>query len=83
MQSDYLTLVLLIIAFGFIGLRTILWQYLLKLSELSKIYPYASLVQVLILFYAVVLFDEPVTSFNFIGFFMMLSGVYFMSRDGR
>ena len=81
LQTGLLAIVLLVVAFGFIGLRSLCWQYLLKLTELSRIYPYASLVQVLILLYAAVLFHEPITLFNVVGFFIMLSGIFFMSRD--
>lgn len=81
LQSGYFSLILLIVAFGFIGLRSIFWQHLLKLTELSRVYPYASLVQVLIFLYAVVLFNEPVTLNNVIGLFLMLGGIFFMSRQ--
>ena len=80
LESGVLSFMLLVTAFGFVGLRAILCQRLLKLSDLSYIYPFAALVQVLILIYAVVLFGEEVTVFNLSGFFLMLSGSYFMSR---
>ena len=80
LQGGYYSIILLIVAFGFIGLRLIFWQYLLKLTELSRVYPYAALVQVLIFLYAVVLFNEPVTVNNVIGLFMMLGGIFIMSR---
>lgn len=80
LQVGYTSLLLLIVAFGFIGLRSVIWQYLLRASELSRIYPFVSLVQVLILLYAAILFQEPITINNVIGLTMMLSGVFFMSR---
>ena len=80
LQAGYTALILLAVAFGFIGLRSVIWQYLLKSSELSHVYPFVSLVQVLILLYAAVLFQEPITINNVIGLTMMLSGVYFISR---
>lgn len=80
LQTGFFSFLLLVMAFGFIGLRSICWQYLLKLTELSRIYPYASFVQVFILLYAVFLFNEPVTINNVIGLFMMLGGIFFMSR---
>jgi drug/metabolite transporter (DMT)-like permease len=80
LQSGHLSLALLLLAIVFIGLRSTVWQYLLKITELSRIYPYASLVQVLILLYAVILFKEPVTASNIIGLGMMLSGIFYMSR---
>lgn len=66
--------------FFFIGLRAIFWQHLLKLVDLSSVYPYAAFVQVLILLYAVVLFDEAITLNNLVGLAIMLAGVFFISR---
>jgi len=80
LQTGFVSFLLLIVAFGFLGLRAILWQNLLKLADLSHIYPFAALVQVLILFYAIMLFNEPVTLNNVIGLLVMLTGIYFMSR---
>lgn len=80
MQENLYIIVLLIIAFLFLVARAIVWQILLKSIELSKIYPYASLVQVLILIYAVVFFHESVTIYNVIGLVIMLSGISYMSR---
>ena len=80
LQTGFYAFALLIVAFGFIGLRSIVWQYLLKYAELSRVYPYASLVQVLILLYAAVLFHEPITMNNVIGLVMMLTGIFYMSR---
>ena len=80
LNSGLVSIVLLLMAFLFMGLRAILWQYALRLNELSHIYPFASLVQVLILFYAVVLFKEVITMNNVIGFVVMLSGIFFMTR---
>ena len=80
MQEELYTLILLVLAFFFLGARAIVWQMLLKHIELSKIYPFASLVQVLILIYSVMIFNENVTITNLIGFIIMLSGIYYMSR---
>ncbi|MCK5663224.1 MAG: EamA family transporter [Thiotrichaceae bacterium] len=80
LQTDLLAFVLLVVAFGFIGLRTVCWQYLLESEDLSRVYPYASLVQVLILLYAAIIFNEPVTLFNIIGLLMMLGGIFYISR---
>ena len=80
MQAGIVSFALLIVAFGFLGMRAIFWQYLLKRTELSNIYPFASLVQVLILLYAVVLFNEEISLNNVIGLIIMLSGTLFLSR---
>lgn len=80
MQENIYALILLVLAFFFLGSRAIVWQMLLKHTELSKIYPFASLVQVLILIYSVVIFNENVTINNIIGLLIMLSGIYYISR---
>jgi drug/metabolite transporter (DMT)-like permease len=80
LQTGIASLLLLGFAFGFLALRAILWQFLLKIADLSHVYPFAALVQPLILIYAVVLFKETVTPANIAGLLVMLVGVYFMSR---
>jgi len=80
MQEGFYVISLLILAFFFLGTRAIVWQILLKTIELSKIYPFASLVQVLILIYSVVFFHEHINLYNIIGLVIMLSGIYYMSR---
>lgn len=81
LQDDLLIYLFLCIAFVFMGLRAIVWQFLLKLRELSFVYPFASLVQIIILIYAVVLFKETVTIYNVIGLFIMLGGIFYISRS--
>ena len=80
MGEGFYIIALLALAFLFLGVRAIVWQILLKTVELSKIYPYASLVQVLILIYSVAIFHENVTASNIIGLLIMLSGIYYMSN---
>ena len=80
LQTGIASVLLLILAFGFLGSRAILWQHLLKRSDLSLVYPFAALVQVLIIIYAFVLFNEPISLNNILGLFVMLTGIYFMSR---
>jgi len=79
-QTGIYSLSFLAIAFGFLALRAVLWQYLLKIADLSHVYPFAALVQPLILVYAIVLFNETVTPTNIAGLLVMLAGVHFMSR---
>ena len=70
-------------AFVFFGIRAYLWQLLLKVTPLSKIYPFASLVQVLILLYAVCLFNEDVTLNQIIGLSIMISGLFVIFYDAK
>lgn len=71
---------LLLLAFLFLGLRAALWQSLLRRSDLSQVYPFSALVQVLILVYAVVLFNEPVAMNHLAGLALMLGGTVVLAR---
>lgn len=82
-QEDFYIIVFLLLAFFFLGARAIVWQILLKTIELSKVYPYASLVQILILIYSSAFFDESVTIYNIIGLVIMLSGISYMSLKNK
>lgn len=80
-QSENLYILLwLLLAFLFIGARAIIWQKLLLVTELSKIYPYTSLVQVLIFFYAVVFFHESVMFHHILGLLIMLTGLVLITK---
>lgn len=81
MSSGFTALMLYCIGLSFVFLRTIPWQFALKYSDLSKIYPYMSFVQVLIFIYAIALFGENVRLHHFIGFAMMVSGVFILNRS--
>ena len=80
MNTGFYLVILLGLAFFFLAMRAIVWQILLKSVELSKIYPYAALVQVLILIYSAVLFNEDITITNVIGLIIMLGGISYMSK---
>lgn len=74
------SLILLGVAFGFIVSRAYIWQVVLKHNELSRVYPFNSLVQVLIFVYAVVLFGETITLWHIVGLGLMVYGLYIMGR---
>lgn len=75
------SLAFLLAAFLFMGLRAVFWQKLLHLADLSLVYPFTSLVQVLILVYAVALFKETVSPNHIVGLLLMLGGTFVMSRE--
>lgn len=75
------SLILLGVAFTFIVLRAYIWQIILKHNELSRVYPFNSLVQILIFIYAVVLFDETVSFWNIIGLGFMIYGIILLGKD--
>lgn len=62
-------------------LQAIVWQQALRYYQLSFAYPFMSLVNFVILFYAYILFDESITITNIIGLAVISSGVYFLSKD--
>lgn len=73
--------ILLGLSFCFIVLRAYIWQIVLKYNELSRVYPFNSLVQVFILMYAVILFDETVSILHLIGLAMMIIGVILLGKN--
>lgn len=75
------SLILLGIAFGFIISRAYIWQIVLKHNELSRVYPFNSLVQVLIFVYAVVLFGEFVSFLHVVGLGLMVYGVILLGKS--
>ena len=79
LQSGLVAMGLIGCGVGFMAARAILWQRLLALGELSYIYPFTALVQVIILFYAVVLFGESFSLGNFVGIALMLAGTLVMA----
>lgn len=74
------SLALLGIAFLFIASRAYIWQIVLKHNELSRVYPFNSLVQVLIFVYAVVLFGESANSWHVVGLGLMIIGLYIIGK---
>ena len=81
LDSSLWSTAFLIAAFLFMGLRAVLWQKLLHQADLSLVYPFMSLVQVLILAYAVLLFKESIAVNHVVGLLLMLFGSFVMSRE--
>jgi multidrug transporter EmrE-like cation transporter len=73
-------LVYLLIAIFFILFRAWIWQIVLKNFSLSKAYPFASLVQILIFIYAVVFFHETIMPHHFMGLLIMLTGLALIAK---
>jgi drug/metabolite transporter (DMT)-like permease len=74
------SLILLGVAFGFIISRAYIWQVVLKHNELSRVYPFNSLVQVLIFVYAVLLFGEVFSFWHVVGLGLMVYGLYLIGK---
>ncbi len=63
------------------GLQVIVWQYALKYYSLSFAYPFRSLVSFVVLFSAVILFQETITPMNILGLSVITFGVFYLARD--
>ena len=83
MNEGLTTFLLLALAFVFFGSRVVVWQILLKSLALSKVYPFTSLVQILILIYSAIFFNESITANNIFGVLIMISGVFYMSKGTK
>jgi drug/metabolite transporter (DMT)-like permease len=81
LQSGLLAWGLIGCALCFMAARAIIWQRLLGLGDLSYLYPFTALVQLIILFYAIALFGESVTLGNLLGLGFMLAGAFFMTDE--
>ena len=81
LNSGLLALGLIACALCISALRAFLWQRLLAMRELSYLYPYTALVQLVIPFYAVTLFGESVTSGNLLGLGFIVAGSFTMAQD--
>lgn len=80
-ETGLWSLAFLALAFLFMALRAVFWQKLLHRVDLSLVYPFTSLVQVLILVYATVLFKETIALNHLIGLSLMLGGSFVMLRE--
>jgi len=78
---DYIAVIFLVLAFVFMVARSFLWQIVLRNNSLSTVYPYTSLVQLLVYFYAVIIFDEVVNFNNILGLTTVFIGIFFLSKE--
>jgi len=63
------------------GLQVFFWQNSLKYYSLSFAYPFRSLVYFIILFSAVLLFNESITIMNIFGLSVITAGVFYLAKD--
>jgi len=75
------SLILLGLALFFIMSRAYIWQNILSCNELSKVYPFNSLVQVIIFIYAVILFDEDIEIIHILGLILMVFGIMLLGKN--
>jgi multidrug transporter EmrE-like cation transporter len=74
-------LIIYIIILVTMGLQVAVWQYSLKYYSLSFAYPFRSLVSFVVLFSAVLLFNETITIMNIIGLSVITIGIFYLVRD--
>ena len=74
-------LIIYLIILVFMGLQVVVWQYALKYYSLSFAYPFRSLVSFVVLFSAIVLFNETITLMNILGLSLITVGVYYLALD--
>jgi multidrug transporter EmrE-like cation transporter len=80
MRSGAATIVLLGLASTSLVARAATWQRVLARLELSRAYPFTSLVQVIILLSAVFLFGEAIAPHHVVGLAVMLIGLIVLTR---
>lgn len=81
LAGEWPMVMLIGLAFTFLGARAYVWQRLLKTKPLSLVYPFASLVQVLLLLYAVIFFGEHIQAHQLLGFLFMLAGLTVIAME--
>lgn len=61
--------------------RAFVWQKILGLSPLSKVYPFTLLTQVLLFLYGVVLFDEHYNIYHIVGLGVIFCGLWMIFHE--
>lgn len=61
-------------------MAAMLWTYVITKAELSVAYPMASLSYIIMLVFAYLIFDEPITTAKILGITVILVGVWILSR---
>lgn len=77
-RVDFIVYLIILLS---MGLQVIFWQYALKYYPLSFAYPFRSLVSFVVLFSAVLLFNETITLMNILGLTVITVGVFYLTRD--
>lgn len=66
-----------------LGVQSIFWQLVLKNSSLSTVYPYMTLVNVVLLFLGYIVFGENISLNNLIGVVIILVGILIINKSTR
>jgi multidrug transporter EmrE-like cation transporter len=77
-RVDFILYLIILVS---MGMQVIVWQYALKFYSLSFAYPFRSLVSFIVLFSAVLLFNETITIMNIVGLSVITIGVFCLAHD--
>ena len=75
------SMILIGLAFFLMFARALVWQVILRCNNLSQVYPFNALVQVIILLFSYFLFHEKITINNILGVILMLFGIMLLGRN--
>ena len=75
-----LTVPWLYLALTVYAIATVFWLYLLQRIPLSLAYPFSAIAMVLVPIAAVLLFEEKLTIFYWLGVFFILLGMFFIAK---
>lgn len=64
-----------------LGVQAIVWQQALKKYELSKIYPFMSMVLIIVSIFAFYIFDENIDLKKICGIALICIGCFFLGRE--
>jgi drug/metabolite transporter (DMT)-like permease len=76
-------LILFGVALVFMLTRAFVWQQILKMAPLSRVYPFTLLTQVLLFFYGVAFFNEHYTSYHLLGLIIILLGLVVIFQEDK
>jgi drug/metabolite transporter (DMT)-like permease len=80
-NGDQIGYLFVVLGYGFLALRGIIWMFLLRIMDLSKAYPLQSLSYVLILLLSYFVFNEEVGFQQVIGCGFIMSGALIIYSD--
>ena len=69
------------VALTFMFTRAFVWQKILKMSPLSKVYPFTLITQALLFIYGVVLFNENYTALHIVGLVIIFLGLLIIFKE--
>lgn len=81
MINGKMEIVLFGVALTFMFTRAFVWQQILKMAPLSKVYPFTLITQALLFIYGVVLFNENYTALHIVGLLFIFLGLLVIFKE--